>query len=671
MEISTNYSNQYFSTNTNKQQNKNLSYSPVMGTKTSKDVNFTGLGRMLLKPVRWAERSLIEAEKENYNDFLSKVVSNGLAEEKVIPLTKGEPENRLGFLYNMVNKIGLDRDFYLSHPEKKQEHVEMAFELYKRIKKPKPIHTRMILKMGLCFDEIKACFDAVADSPKKLNKLFEINYMGLRNRITGEKINNSSKIFMDIVKSPNIEEYLSNYDRYRKYIIENSSNKNVIKNLDKQIAAGKVDTELADKNYIMRSSFKNYPKTLSFTKEEFEPIYTKEGMKIIRVIGDVYNPTAKSLDASDAKAIKEIYRTTTPENVEFRANYIRKVENSVRFLNRETILEEICQLFNLCDDNPHMQKAALKTFFQPIEILTLCNELGVQRVVNNIRAMEKTWSKVDSSDGSRFSKVIEKYKGEPESIISKIKTKTRSLFSEIPSEEKFQKRFRTTEFRNGVPLYYNADELSRIDREYAVKAAEEYDRVMAQRTLGKSEVKTEPKVRKRSFIFKPHIEEQPSERKKAAMEDVKSIIKQNLGTKTYMEQEKVYTSRATGMRVKMLPEIFASIKDTRAAARANSSLNRQTVKNADAASLYMRINHKNKDLVDYMLKARNADGTRKYDIKQIVDELVNISKDGYNKKQIASKENPFTKADEKNLYVSALQDKVFTLGKLGASRQVC
>ena len=67
----------------------------------------------------------------------------------------------------------------------------------------------------------------------------------------------------------------------------------------------------------------------------------------------------------------------------------------------------------------------------------------------------------------------------------------------------------------------------------------------------------------------------------------------------------------------MLPEIFASITDTRKADRdvgkykINSS-------NKDALDLYLLINGSNRKYINYMLKKRNTDNTRMFEVKDII-----------------------------------------------------
>jgi len=64
------------------------------------------------------------------------------------------------------------------------------------------------------------------------------------------------------------------------------------------------------------------------------------------------------------------------------------------------------------------------------------------------------------------------------------------------------------------------------------------------------------------------------------------------------------------------------------------------------------------------LKVRNEDGTRKFNINDIVTTLDNTRKQAVQLKAAAPKENPFRANDEKMMYTSLLNEKMSVFGKL-------
>ncbi len=116
----------------------------------------------------------------------------------------------------------------------------------------------------------------------------------------------------------------------------------------------------------------------------------------------------------------------------------------------------------------------------------------------------------------------------------------------------------------------------------------------------------------------------------------------------------------------MLPEIFASIKETRAADRAAGKM-KSNSSNKDALALYERINGKNKKLVNYMLKKRNVDGTRMFEVKDIIATLDKAEAKIATNKKAAPK--TYKANDVKEYYNHLFDSKVQQYGKIQKSKK--
>jgi hypothetical protein len=144
--------------------------------------------------------------------------------------------------------------------------------------------------------------------------------------------------------------------------------------------------------------------------------------------------------------------------------------------------------------------------------------------------------------------------------------------------------------------------------------------------------------------------------------DVNDIIKSKLGAKTYEKQAELFEKKATKMRLKLLPEIFQSVKETRAADRAIGR-KQGTAANKDVVKLYSMINSNNKKLVNYMLKKRNIDGSRMYNVKDIVELLSKTEKSISKQKSL----NPQYRAKDAKLYYDKIHsDMMHSYGTLRA-----
>ncbi len=157
----------------------------------------------------------------------------------------------------------------------------------------------------------------------------------------------------------------------------------------------------------------------------------------------------------------------------------------------------------------------------------------------------------------------------------------------------------------------------------------------------------------------------PNAKKLAVINDVNGVIEKKLGAKTLGEQKSDYAKKATKMRLNMLPEIFASIRETRAADKANGIKSKYS--NKDALALYEKINGKNKKLVNYMLKKRNADGTRKFNIKDIITTLDDAEKQVIQNKKIAPKK--YNAQSERNYYNNIFDTNVAIYGQLEKAKK--
>ena len=154
--------------------------------------------------------------------------------------------------------------------------------------------------------------------------------------------------------------------------------------------------------------------------------------------------------------------------------------------------------------------------------------------------------------------------------------------------------------------------------------------------------------------------------KQIVADNVLNFITPKLGAKTFSRQSDLYAKNATKMRLGMLPEIFASINDTRKADRAVGKRKIRSA-NQDVLGLYLRINGNNKKFVNYLLKKRNVDNTRMFEVKDIIEIIdkaeAKIAKD--------KKLNPEYKARDARKYYNHLYEaKIEQYGKVKPQRKL-
>ncbi len=149
-------------------------------------------------------------------------------------------------------------------------------------------------------------------------------------------------------------------------------------------------------------------------------------------------------------------------------------------------------------------------------------------------------------------------------------------------------------------------------------------------------------------------------RKNLTKQDVYLYIQKKLGSKTLSTQKDAYKANATKMKLDMLPEIFASIAETRKADRAVGKYHINS-SNKDALDLYLLINGNNKKYINYLLKKRNVDNTRMFEVKDIIA-IIRKAEDRINKEK---SNNPlFSSKDAKNYYNHLYESKIQQYGKV-------
>lgn len=148
-------------------------------------------------------------------------------------------------------------------------------------------------------------------------------------------------------------------------------------------------------------------------------------------------------------------------------------------------------------------------------------------------------------------------------------------------------------------------------------------------------------------------------------EKVISFVKNKLGEKTFSRQSDDFGKNATQIRLKMLPEIFASIADTRKVDRMIGKTKNQS-SNKDVLTLYSKINGQNKKFVNYMLKKRNADNSRMFEVRDIIAILDKAENKIANNKKLNS---DYRAKDAKAYYNHLFDAKVDQYGKLQRAKK--
>lgn len=677
MNISTNYNNfqqTAIMARKNQVKSNNLQSNIQSNYQHSQNVSFTGMDN-LAKSLR--KMMLSKQAKKEFKEMTGWAADVlGKDAQDVQKKLNGNTKRKTDFYALMVEKYNRT-NFYAEVGKK--ENPELVDKIFDIVEKPSDEHFRFVDSINLPFAETKTVFEKLENNPKKINIAGTIY-----NDISGIRVNHrdagnterTKRIFMDMINSPNREEYLANYESYKPHIHHNAEDKNVIKLLDEKISAKSYDKKNANNINEVNRLFTNLVEVGKFNRAELTPHYSKEANELVKTL-DARIAIRHGVSNKDADSLAEIYKTTTKDNAVARGKFIESnyYFGAQRDKYDENEISNIGKVFKMMDEDPNMMKFINKLnkngrgFGKAESYLKLADQVGTKVLNRDADVIGET---IGMNRYHSYESVVEHYEQKPKSIFGRAMDSLKGLFKK--KEEPVDNN-----------IYWTGEDLAKMEKVAAEQDAEKMkksvDNITENDSIKPTMINTmskvasvdtsvvKPQVEKRVVkhrsFFKPYVPKQPSAKKLVVINDVNNIIENKLGKNVYADQSRVYANKATKMRLSMLPEIFDSIKETRAAARKNGTFNKRTTeKNEDALDLYQRINGKNKRLVNYMLKVRNEDGTRKYTVKDIVNTLSETSKTVRQEKMAAPKDRPFRAKDEKAMYDILADEQIAKYGKL-------
>lgn len=677
MNISTNYNNLQqtaIMARKNQVKSNNLQSNIQSNYQHSQNVSFTGMDN-LAKSLR--KMMLSKQAKKEFKEMTGWAADVlGKDAQDVQKKLNGNTKRKTDFYALMVEKYNRT-NFYAEVGKK--ENPELVDKIFDIVEKPSDEHFRFVDSINLPFAETKTVFEKLENNPKKINIAGTIY-----NDISGIRVNHrdsgnterTKRIFMDMINSPNREEYLANYETYKPHIHHNAEDKNVIKLLDEKISAKSYDKKNANNVNEVNRLFTSLVEVGKFNRAELTSHYSKEANELVKTL-DARIAIRHGVSNKDADSLAEIYKTTTKDNAVARGKFIESnyYFGAQRDKYDENEISNIGKVFKMMDEDPNMMKFINKLnkngrgFGKAESYLKLADQVGTKVLNRDADVIGET---IGMNRYHSYESVVEHYEQKPKSIFGRAMDSLKGLFKK--KEEPVDNN-----------IYWTGEDLAKMEKVAAEQDAEKMkksvdnitenvsikpamiDTMSKVASVDTSVVKpqVEKRVVKHRSFFKPYVPKQPSAKKLVVINDVNNIIENKLGKNVYADQSRVYANKATKMRLSMLPEIFDSIKETRAAARKNGTFNKRTTeKNEDALDLYQRINGKNKRLVNYMLKVRNEDGTRKYTVKDIVNTLSETSKTVRQEKMATPKDRPFRAKDEKAMYDILADEQIAKYGKL-------
>ena len=535
--------------------------------------------------------------------------------EKII---EGADVSRVELLKALARKYNM-RNAEL--PIAKRESKDNLFQIYNEIIKPQPEHFDVLRRTQDGFDSIRTIFTLAKDE-KGLDFVSKLQ----RDVLINEK--NQSNIIIGLLNSKHKIMFMEDINKYKSYLKLNAGNSKAVDELDKSIDKGhfdgnKYDSKIAIKRFMKFKTFRDFIKPFETVLVKNYNLYN--GRFLWQLTNNMWHKDVKPFSVAK-KDILGLYKTTNKDNVDLRLAVLNSF-NRYSKRNNKSEVEELNKLFDNIEKNNDVKQFVINSVEQGLAVDTIGELNSIINSTNLKKAnyfFENVRRIVALSDGEE---------------------RQHALISELDNPFFTPKQPRTTR------VYGIRDEV----RDYGVFGkAQRYlvnkFKVFLYNHFSTNESASAQEEQK--TIKRLKIKKLAQENKIKLTNDVNEIIKNKLGSRVYNEQEDLFRLKATKIRLSLLPEIFDSIKITRAQYRKQGI--EPNVSNKNAARLYELINGSNRKIIRYMLKISDNEGNRIFNVNQIIEFIEKANKDICDAKSM----KPDYKASDTKAYYNNLFDEL-------------
>ena len=634
------------------------SYNLTTKDRSYNNLSFEGFGSIkALMPktkVNLRKQEYLRDECSRFGDII------GVKASDLMELTKDVSDTRFNFLKTLVNKYNA-RNFERGNNLK--EAPEALVESFKTVTDPHLAHFNIINRSDAPFSYIVKLLKAAGNDKKNLEFVQKVQHEILG----GSK--NSIKMMTDMLTSPNKSEYMKNPESYSSYLKININNENAIKELDNIVKTGTYNKYTYDAKIAVADLMKSEKiRSTIGTEEKFlEQNYTEEGVKFLKSIFFDFMVYKNNMTKEDFSEILKIYKSCSKRNIDTRLDIIKRFKYTIPHKKDKNITQDEVMAMKKLFERIDTDKSSANFIYKI---------LGDDIKVDSIGELNRILDIVPAKKAEIFHKNIARicrYTDEEERITALkneienpffISEKYKNIMEDSIKAGFSDKESRIMKIAKIFENKINKIRYNRIAESENVALTEttNYEKQLPPIIGTEIGIKTDSHTIELKRTFK-----EAREAKKLKLKnDINEIIKQKLGPKTYTMQQGDYFNGAKIMRLKLLPVIFDSIKETRKMQKLAGQ--KPSVQNRDAIDLYSRITGRNKKLVNYMLKQTDSSGKKIFDIKDIIKEIDSAEQRIINLKMAKKKE--FKSADAKAIYQHEFEKLLTEHGKLKRKRKV-
>ncbi len=449
----------------------------------------------------------------------------------------------------------------------------------------------------------------------------------------------------------------------------NKDNPNAISELDKKFTEKQFSSQHFNKELNMDKIRAKYPllDRAVVNGESSLNLLTPENHKLARIMSKVFFPTDEMMKNGAAEDVASILISTNKKNAPLREELLGRFAPTIHGADsdfsygQDEKLKLLARLYDTIDADKNAKSFVKKSLskldgnFQLDEFVDILDNVSTKKL--NI-FKDNAWNIISKTNGKERIDALNNNITDAffETKSSRLSNRQKIQYGYIKRRSLFKNM--AIRFKNGINKLRDAVTSGTQPKISTTKE------VIIPKNIEKVEVKplVQPeKVAEKPIYIKPEIAPlSKAARHEIVKEKVISFVQKKLGDKTFSRQSDDFGKNATQIRLKLLPEIFASIADTRKVDRMIGKTKNQS-SNKDVLTLYSKINGQNRKFVNYMLKKRNADNSRMFEVRDIIAVLDKAENKIANNKKL----NPDYRAKDAKAYYNHLFDaKVEQYGKL-------
>lgn len=300
----------------------------------------------------------VRGNEQKIADFRSNVSALfGISGKDLEKYTQGVKKDKIKLLYKLAEKFNLES--YKNRNFEREKTQEIAFEIYRNVKKPQPVHSKLVQETNYTFAQIKQFVETTNKEPQKLelaDKLLSTYPTQL------SKSTLSYETMEKFLSSKYAQQINKNYNDYKPFIELNEENPNIVEQLEQEITNGYNKTTY-QKRLKISETLKEEGILNNLSIKELERNYKEERINLLHNMQQAYSGDKIQNSNRFNEILLNIYNSTNKSNNKARNAVISYIQTRIEINKKfeKAPLETVERIFNKIDDDKQAQIFIEKT----------------------------------------------------------------------------------------------------------------------------------------------------------------------------------------------------------------------------------------------------------------------------------------------------------------------